>query len=464
MPPIRLFSPHRGPSPPRGARAGLAALALAGLLAGVTPCPQARAQTVISAEDLAREAEVKRAQRAERDAELKAIEERLARNSAARARIDAEIGEIRADRARLNTTLIETTRRLQAAEARADAVETRLAQLVASQQAVRRSLEARRDLIGDVLAALQRMGRKPPPAVLVRPEDVLAAVRASILMGAVLPELRGEAEALAADLGELVKLAERIEGERQQIQKDYAELAGERQRLAALVEARRAREAEAQAGAEGEQRAVTALTRDAQGLRELVGRLDRDILGVVRLQDEARRAAEAQGRETRERMAALALRDPSRLGPQAPFQDMRGLLPQPAAGSQLRGFGAPDGGGGQARGVSLVTRPGAVVSSPADGHVAFAGPLRGFGTLVILQVGGGYHVLLAGLARADVARPQFVLAGEPLGVMGERQEGSVVSLGDGNGQPILYVEFRKDGQSIDPGPWWAKTGSDRVRG
>jgi septal ring factor EnvC (AmiA/AmiB activator) len=435
---------------------------VAALLTGAAA--PAAAQTAVSAEDLAAEAEVKRAQRAERDAELKAVEERLAANTAARARLEAEMREIRADRARLNAALIETTQRLQGAEARAQAVEARLASIGASEQAIRRSLEARRGLIGDVLAALQRMGRKPPPAVLVRPEDVLSAVRASILMGAVLPELRGEAEALAVDLAELVRLAERSNAERQQAQKDYGDLAAERLRLGALLEVRRTRESEAQRGAQGEQQQISALTRDAQGLRELVERLDRDILAVVRQQDEARRLTETQTRETRERMAALAFRDPSRLSPQAPFQDMRGLLPIPAAGSHLRGFGAPDGAGGQARGLSLVTRPGAVVSSPADGHVAFAGPLRGFGTLVILQMGNGYHVLLAGLARADVARGQFVLAGEPVGALGERQEGSLVALGDGNGQPILYVEFRKDGQSIDPGPWWAKTGSDRVRG
>ncbi len=191
---------------------------------------------VETAEDLEREAEMKRAQRAERDAELKAIEERLNRNTAERARLEAEAREIRADRARLAAALVETTQRLQAAEARAEAIETRLASLGAGEQAIRRSLEARRGLIGDVLAALQRMGRKPPPAVLVRPEDVLAAVRASILMGAVLPELRAEAEALAGDLAELVRLTERIAADREQARKEYADLAAERRRLATLVE------------------------------------------------------------------------------------------------------------------------------------------------------------------------------------------------------------------------------------
>ena len=90
----------------------------------------------------------------------------------------------------------------------------RLQTLTASEAAIRRSLESRRGVIVEVFAALQRMGRRPPPAVLVRPEDMLEAVRASILLGAVLPELRSETEVLATDLAELVRLKAAIVADR----------------------------------------------------------------------------------------------------------------------------------------------------------------------------------------------------------------------------------------------------------
>jgi len=424
----------------------------------------AQGLTPAEREALVHETEIKRSQRATRDAELKAVEQELATNSAARARLDAELREIRADRTRLNMALIDTTRRLQATEGRIAALEDRLASLASSELAIRRSLDGRRGLIGDVLAALQRMGRRPPPAVLVRPEDVLDAVRASILMGAVLPELRSEVEALAGDLAELVRLSDQAARDRASVATEFAQFAEERQRLAGLVEARRVREATAEGEAAASQRRALAFGREAAGLRELIEQLEGDITAATRRAEEARLSAEAQTRETRERMAQLAFRDPSRLAPQSAFQDLRGQLLLPVAGSQLRGFGAADGYGGTARGISYTTRPGAVVAAPSDGWVAFAGPFRTFGQMVILHMGGGYHILLAGLQRTDVTRGQFVLAGEPLGVLGEAPEGSTVALGDGNGQPILYVEFRKDGQSIDPGPWWAKTQGDKVRG
>jgi len=75
--------------------------------------------------------------------------------------------------------------------------------------------------------------------------------------------------------------------------------------------------------------------------------------------------------------------------------------------------------------------------------VMFRGPFRGYGEILIIEHGGGYHTLLAGLARTDVALGQWLLAGEPVGIMGPAS----------NGSPELYFELRHDGQPIDPSPW-----------
>ena len=88
--------------------------------------------------------------------------------------------------------------------------------------------------------ALQRIGAKPPPAVIVSAQDILVAVRASIALGAVLPELRDETRALAKDLAELAQLRHEITAERDGLKRDLAELGGEHADLSALVEARQA--------------------------------------------------------------------------------------------------------------------------------------------------------------------------------------------------------------------------------
>jgi septal ring factor EnvC (AmiA/AmiB activator) len=192
--------------------------------------------------------------------------------------------------------------------------------------------------------------------------------------------------------------------------------------------------------------------------------MEREVAGGQRAASDARRAAEAQARETRERFASLAFRDPARLAPKIPFVEARGVLPKPVGGDQVRDFGAPDGLGGTTRGVSIATRPKAVVVSPADGWVAFSGPFRSYGRLLIINAGGGYYLLLAGMNHINVEVGQFVLAGEPVATMGDTSSASpAVGPLESTG-PVLYVELRKDGGSIDPGPWWAKSQSEKVRG
>jgi septal ring factor EnvC (AmiA/AmiB activator) len=406
----------------------------------------------------------KLAEKQAREAELKAIQERLAGNAEARAKLEQEIAAIRADRAGLNKALLDATARTQAVERRVSAIEERLALLQTSETAIRRSLEGRRGLIAEVLAALQRIGRRPPPAVLVRPEDILEAVRASMLLGAVVPDLRQEIEILSTDLGELVRLRSGIAEERKAITGELESLAGERQRLASLIEARRDREAAAAKDAETQRSLGGELAGQAKSLRDFVERIEKEISVANRAAEAARQALEAETREQRQRMAALAFKDPARLAPKIAFSEARGLLPLPAAGSRLRGFGDSDGAGGTTRGISIATRPNALVSAPSDAWVVYAGPFRSFGQLLILNAGGGYYMLLAGMQRIDVSLNQFVLAGEPVAVMGETSEAAATIVGSGTGEPVLYIEFRKDGVSIDPTPWWTKPQSEKVRG
>jgi len=403
-------------------------------------------------------------QKARREQDLKVLEEAITANAEARRRLETEVESIKADRAKLNAALIETAERVRGTEDRIRGLEQRLQTLSASEAAIRRSLQNRRGVIVEVFAALQRMGRRPPPAVLVRPEDMLEAVRASIMLGAVLPELRSEAEILATDLGELVRLKGAITTDRTTLNGELAGLNREQERLAALMEARQGRIAEVERNVGAEQKKAEELSRQAGTLKELIDRMETEIAGAQRAAAEARRAAEAQERETREKFAQLAFRDPARLAPKIPFAEARGMLPRPVSGETAQEFGAADGYGGTTRGISITTRQKASVVSPADGWVAFAGPFRSYGRLLIINAGGGYYILLAGMDQINVNVGQFVLAGEPVATMGEAPLMSLIGAAIEKNNPVLYVEFRKDGGSIDPGPWWAKSQSEKVRG
>ena len=158
-----------------------------------------------------------------------------------------------------------------------------------------------------------------------------------------------------------------------------------------------------------------------------------------------------------------ALKDPARISPAIAFASAKGLFAMPVNGSKIRDFGGSDGAGGVEKGISLATRAGAQVTTPCDGWVVYAGPFRSYGQLLILNAGGGYHVLIAGMERISVNIGQFVLTGEPVATMGTTSQVASI-LATNASQPVLYVEFRKDGTPIDPGPWWAANEGEKVRG
>jgi len=391
----------------------------------------------------------------QRDQELEAVRAEQKKAAEHEAELKREIEQIGADRRKINQDLIDTAARVRGVENRISATEARLKPLDDNERSIRKSLDGRRAVIAEVLAALQRIGRRPPPALLVSPEDALQSVRSAILLGAVLPEMRQEVDALANDLDDLLKVRKQIADEREALRRDLAAIADERQRMTLLLEERGKQQTESEKALEAERGRAAALARQVDNLRDLIAKLEQNIDAATKA---AREAARSDSRP-----ALSAFRDPGRLTPAVAFASLRGQIPLPVNGIKVRDYGAQDSVGGAEKGVSIATRAGAQVTAPCDGWVVYAGPFRSYGQLLILNAGGGYHVLLAGMERISVDLGQFVLTGEPVAVMGGGSHIAAV-LATGSAQPVLYVEFRKDGIPVDPGPWWAANEGEKVRG
>jgi septal ring factor EnvC (AmiA/AmiB activator) len=403
-------------------------------------------------------------QRAENEMELRGVEDTLRQSEEQRRAIETQIDSVRADRARLSAALIETTAKVQDAERGAAAAADRLLSLNASAEELSRSLERRRGVIADVLAALQRMGSNPPPAILVKPNDMSEAVRAATVMGSFIPELKSEIEAARRDLDDLAKTRESIARERDELTEKGKALAADKMRLAALIDARQQSLASAQDALGSQQQRAAELAKKATSLKDLISRLDSETAARKAAAAAAHATEVAAAAEIEARAQAVRGADTARLKPEIAFADAKGRVPLPAAGAILKTFGSPDDLGGIERGVSLVTPAGATVSAPADGAVLFAGAYRSYGQLLIIDAGGGYYVLLAGMDRINVESGEFVLAGEPVGVMGDGSARMATAAAVGAARPVLYIELRKDGTAIDPGPWWAKSDIEKARG
>lgn len=444
------------------ASAALAALlTIAAVPFAVATETEAEAEAAAAADKA--DAAAAEARKREREAELETIRRSLGVSERRQAALDEEIKGLEADRAKLSKDMIETAETLRHLDNEIQAMEARLEELYANEDGIRGSLRSRKDVIAEVLMALQRMGRTPPPALLSRPEDAVGAIRSSILAGAVLPDLRIEAEALAADLTELTKLRAGIQAQRDGLRDRYA-LAGEaRARLDILMAAKQSRQDETTIELRAEQTKAGRLAAKAKSLNELIGSLEQDIAAAAKAAEEAKAAALATPPASRSE-AEDRMQDSSRIAPAVNFGDTKGLLNLPVAGRMLSAFGDPDGFGGTAQGISLASPPGSTVTSPADGWVVFAGPFRSYGKVLIVNAGDGYHLVMAGMERIDVAIGQFVLAGEPVARMGATRLASLGSIEHTSAQPVLYVEFRKDGAAIDSDPWWTGQPDGEVNG
>ncbi|MCX7900345.1 MAG: hypothetical protein N2444_09740, partial [Methylocystis sp.] len=98
--------------------------------------------------------------------ELRGVEEDIDAAQEKSRKLESEIASHSAIREQLRRTLLEATQKLQQTEADAAAIEERLTKLSQDEQRVMQSLNGRRALIVEILTLLQRMGRRPPPAVL----------------------------------------------------------------------------------------------------------------------------------------------------------------------------------------------------------------------------------------------------------------------------------------------------------
>jgi septal ring factor EnvC (AmiA/AmiB activator) len=424
------------------------ALALSSIAVAQTAAPPA-ARPVPNAADALKQ----------RDQELDTALGRQRNSAEAQAKLRAEIEALGQDRRKFNQQLIDTAARVREVEARINATQANLDTLSQQERLLQKSLDQRQAVIVEIIAALQRIGRQPPPALLVSPEDALRAVRTAITLGAVLPEMRAQADTLAGDIAALLNVRKDIVSQRERLTSELDLLGREQLRVTLLVDERQKKQAGAEQTLNSERQRAADLARQVGTIKDLIAKLEGGLDNTKRA---ARSADQGIAKDaTQPELAALS--DPGRLAPAVAFAEMRGRLRLPVNGPRIREFGGADGLGGTQKGLSIAARAGGEITAPCDGWIVYAGRFRSYGQLLILNAGGGYHVLLAGMERISVDLGQFVLTGEPVAAMGNGPQGSPAGA-SGPKQPVLYVEFRKDGTPIDPSPWWATNENEKVRG
>lgn len=404
-------------------------------------------------------------------AELRRIEKALEGERRAGSKLDRLANDLAGEIDRLRDRMAAAATRAQRTETDMLDAEQTLDTLRQEVKDKRARLLERRQELSHLTGALQRLARHPPETLLLVGRAPLDTVHTGILLESAIPRLSGDARALRRELDTLATLEADIRAQRDRLELAAQDLDAERTALSELA----AEKAELLAGtrtrASNAADEIRALSESARSLRELIDSLERreaaeaeeqrKLAALVTPKLRPARPARPDAAATEEEAGKVDGGEPAplpatetpagdpiqsaTLPPGPPLTSARGNLFAPVAGTVVQRFGKGKSGDLTRQGLLLRTRPDALVIAPHDGIVLYAGPFEGFGRILIIEHGDGYHTLLAGLARVDLSVGSHVLAGEPVGAMAAAE----------NAAPELYLELRHNGDPIDPLPWFA---------
>lgn len=377
--------------------------------------------------------------------ELDTIEQSLQSSTEKQTAIATEIEAAVKAQTEISDKLIDLAKTLGSQKKAVAEADAHIKSLASEAIVIRSDLAEKQDKLSELLAGLQRLEQNPPPALVVDPQDVLQALRGAMMFGAVVPEMRTQASALKGQLNRLEAIQTETESTKKNLNDAVLALNVSQQELKSLQVEKKSFAITAAKDLEAEKQRAANLAAQAKNLKQLLATLE-----AAKIEAEARKTAEVKAREEAEKLKLAALAKPV-----IAISEQLGRLAYPVQGDILKQFGDDNGLGSQLEGVAIATTAGQNVISPVDGRVEFAGPFRSYGQLLILNAGEGYLVLCAGMKQISAEIGQSVRAGEPLGIMGEGPSSVAIIGGEQElARPVLYVEFRKNNEPVDPSPWW----------
>ena len=397
--------------------------------------------------------------------DLQKVEEQIQADKERARALEKKRKKAAGDLHNLRREAIAAAKKAQQHETRLIELEATLLELGEREDAIRESLTGRRSQMAGTLAALQRLSRNPPQTMLAYPDAPTDMVRSALLLRTALPSIKKQADALSRELYEMSQIREETRIQLASLETATAELEKEQGRLQSVLKRKSTLLRQTESERKDVNRRMGELAARAESIRDLLAQIEkerkeREAAERKRLEDEQRRLAEAARPLAAEPDDDVAVARAAALAKPAGIRPFpaTGPITDPVSGRLVRQYGARNKYGQTERGVTYATRPGAQIVAPHDGFVSFAGPFEGYGQILIIEHDGGYHTLLAGLDRLDTSAGQWVLAGEPLGAMGNLTV-------DKSGESVeLYLELRRKGQPIDPNRWIVRGKQNRTSG
>jgi len=308
-------------------------------------------------------------------------------------------------------------------------LETKLSNLDSEAANLNEAIYGDRKTLMRLLAALQRIENNPPPPLATQPKDAAEAARAARLMSSLSNDLQKRANILASRLEASQQLRVETEEQRKRLAANEKTLAKRRTQISKLVGQKSDLEKSVAQDRDKAMREVAKLASEAKSLRDLIESFEASTADIG-----PRIKPNTKTTKRRQSIASKPVKLPKGVGK---FAAAKGKLRAPVPGRITRNYGSGE------KGMTVSTRSRAQVISPYAGRIEFAGAFKNYDNVVILNVGDGYFILMTGMGETYVETGENMRIGEPLGLMPFNAKGA----------SNLYIEFRKNGSTINPKPW-----------
>lgn len=367
--------------------------------------------------------------------DLKRIERQLQEERAAHLESQRQSDKLANEIRAVQKQMVRSAQAVQEKEDTLSQLETRLEELRKEEETLSQKLMQSKAQTVHLVTALQSLALKPKEQIFLEKQAPTQILRSRMMLNSAVPIAQRMTQDVLLDVEKLEETKVEIQTQIRKVKETMENLTSKTEHLNGLIAKKTKLQAEYDASHELSRKKIVALAGQANDLKELLQRLEKE----RQRQLEAERKKKQEQEEAAQKMARFA----SFLPIGSSFEKVKGSLPYPVVGQIVENYGDVTMKGMHAKGLTISTRAGAILRAPFKGTVLFSGPFKSYGKMLIIDCSDGYLLLLAGLDDINAFTGQEVIAGEPVGRMGaERTK--------------LYIEIRKDGQAIDPGPWFRK--------
>ncbi|MBQ8250589.1 MAG: peptidoglycan DD-metalloendopeptidase family protein [Alphaproteobacteria bacterium] len=314
-------------------------------------------------------------------------------------------------------------------------LESRLEELRKEEETLSQKLMQSKAQTVHLVTALQSLALKPKEQIFLEKQAPTQILRSRMMLNSAVPIAQRMTQDVLLDVEKLEETKVEIQSQIRKVKETMETLTSKTEQLNGLIAKKTKLQAEYDASHELSRKRIVALAGQANDLKELLQRLEKE----RQRQMEIERKKKQEQEEAEQKRARLTSFFP--IG--SSFEKAKGTLPYPVIGQIVENYGDTTMKGMHAKGMTILARSGAILRSPFKGTVLFSGPFKSYGKMLIIDCMDGYLLLLAGLDDMNAFTGQEVIAGEPVGRMG-------------NERTKLYIEIRKDGQAIDPKPWFRR--------